>query len=73
MQVREYKPNDSKAVQVIWQKAFAGPPWYENLGHEEMERRWQACCKKMVLGACSCNTTKKLSGLSVGIPQPLMN
>lgn len=62
MQVREYKPNDSKAVQTIWQKAFAGPPWYENLSHEEMERRWQACCKKNGFGCLLMQHDEKIVG-----------
>lgn len=50
MKIREYQPTDSAAVQSVWQRAFASPPWYERLDQEEMARRWQACCKKRGFG-----------------------
>lgn len=46
MKIRKYESDDLLAVRSIWQRAFAGFPWYENLSHEEMVIRWQACCDR---------------------------
>lgn len=50
MKTREYQPIDAAMVQLIWQRAFAGPPWHEQLDDQEMQKRWQACCNKKGFG-----------------------
>lgn len=43
MNIREYKAEDSGGVQEVYRRAFAGPPWCEQLSDEEVARRWQFC------------------------------
>lgn len=43
MNIREYRAEDSGGVQEVYQRAFAGLPWYEQLSDEEVARRWLAC------------------------------
>lgn len=40
MKIRNYKKEDDKKIMRVYQKAFTGFPWFENLSNEEVKRRW---------------------------------
>lgn len=42
MQIRNYKKKDEKEIMRIYQKAFAGFPWFENLSGEKVKKRWNS-------------------------------
>jgi len=44
--IRTYHEADRAVVQAIYQAAFAGPPWYEQLTKEEVARRWERCTSR---------------------------
>lgn len=41
MKIREFHEEDVTKIQSIYQEAFKGFPWYENLSIEEVNRRWK--------------------------------
>jgi len=41
MIIRKFQNSDAERIKVIYQLAFAGYPWFENLSQEEVNLRWQ--------------------------------
>ncbi len=44
--IRSFQQQDTTIVQKIYQEAFTGFPWYENLSVKEISNRWQTCITK---------------------------
>ncbi len=44
--IRSFQQSDTASIKMIYQLAFAGFPWYEDLSEEEISRRWQSCVVK---------------------------
>ena len=41
MEIRRLLDRDERSVQVVYRDAFLGPPWLEDIGVEEVGRRWR--------------------------------
>ncbi len=47
MKIREYYLDDVSKIELIYQQAFRGFPWFENLSIKEVSHRWKIQSSKL--------------------------